>query len=433
MKLKKIAAVDVSTLSKREIFISLILIGTLFFVFGFVSWVNAILIPYFKIACELTHFESYLVAFAFYIAYLVMSVPSSYLIKKIGFKKGIMLGFWIMAIGTFLFIPAAYVRTYSVFLTGLFIIGIGLAILQTTANPYVTILGPRDSGAKRMSIMGLANGVAGILGPLILGSIVLKDADNITSSLSVISLSEKTEMLNGLARQVILPYIFIAIILVIVAVLIHYSSLPEVEEEEEEMLGGTSYSADKKSILQFPHLLLGVFTLFIYVGTEVIAGNTIIGYGSFQGIPLSTAKLFTSLTLFCMLIGYVIGITCIPKYFSQRQSLIASAILGITFVTISQITSGYTSVLFIALLGLANSLMWPSIWPLAMSDLGRFTKTGSSLLVMAIAGGAVLPLLYEQVSSWYDPKQAYLMVVPCYLIIGLYAIWGHKLRLKKTS
>ena len=411
----------------------LFIIGSIFFIFGFVTWAIAVLIPYLQIACELTDLQAMLVSFAFYISYFVMALPSGYILKKTGYKKALSIGLFCMALGSLVFIPAAITRTYWIFLVGLFVQGLGLAILQTTANPYVTILGPRDSGAKRMSIMGLANGVAGILGPLILGSIVLKDADNITSSLSVISLSEKTEMLNGLARQVILPYIFIAIILVIVAVLIHYSSLPEVEEEEEEMLGETSYSADKKSILQFPHLLLGVFTLFIYVGTEVIAGNTIIGYGSFQGIPLSTAKLFTSLTLFCMLIGYVIGITCIPKYFSQRQSLIASAILGITFVTISQITSGYTSVLFIALLGLANSLMWPSIWPLAMSDLGRFTKTGSSLLVMAIAGGAVLPLLYEQVSSWYDPKQAYLMVIPCYLIIGLYAIWGHKLRLKKTS
>ncbi len=411
----------------------LFIIGTIFFIFGFVTWAIAVLIPYLQIACELTDLQAMFVSFAFYISYFVMALPSGYILKKTGYKKALSIGLFCMAVGSLVFIPAAISRTYWIFLLGLFVQGLGLAILQTTANPYVTILGPRESGARRMSIMGLANGVAGILGPIILGSIVLKNADNITASLKVISLAEKTVMLNELARQVILPYIFIALALIIVAVLIHFSSLPEVEEEEEDMLGGTSYSSDKKSIIQFPHLLLGVFTLFIYVGIEVIAGNTIIGYGSSQGIPLSSAKFFTSLTLFGMLTGYVIGITCIPKYFSQRQALILSAILGICFVAISQITNGYTSVLFIALLGLANSLIYPSIWPLAISDLGKFTKTGSSLLVMAIAGGAVLPLLYEKISSWSDPKQAYLMVVPCYLIIGLYAIWGHKIRLKKQS
>lgn len=409
----------------------LFIIGAIFFIFGFVTWAIAVLIPYLQIACELTDLQAMLVSFAFYISYFVMALPSGYILKKTGYKKALSIGLFCMAVGSLVFIPAAITRTYWIFLLGLFVQGLGLAILQTTANPYVTILGPRESGARRMSIMGLANGVAGILGPIILGSIVLKNADNITASLEVISLAEKTAILNELARQVILPYIFIALSLIIVAVLIHFSSLPEVEEEEEEMIGGTSYSSDKKSITQFPHLLLGVFTLFIYVGIEVIAGNTIIGYGSSQGIPLSTAKFFTSLTLFGMLTGYVIGITLIPKYISQKQALILSAILGICFVAISQITSGYTSVLFIALLGLANSLIYPSIWPLAISDLGKFTKTGSSLLVMAIAGGAVLPLLYEQVSSWSNPKQAYLMVIPCYLIIGLYAIWGHKIRLKR--
>jgi len=410
----------------------LIIIGGLFFIFGFVTWAIAVLIPYLQIACELTSIQAMLVSSAFYISYFVMSIPSGYLLKRIGYKNALSFGLVSMAIGSLLFIPAAMTRIYGIFLFGLFVQGLGLSVLQTASNPYVTILGPRESGARRMSIMGICNGVAGILGPLILGSIVLKDADGLTAALETMAAAERAVALDELARKVIVPYLLIAALLILVALAIYFSSLPEVAEEEENGLSSeNSYSASKRSIVQFPHLMLGVFTLFLYVGVEVIAGNTIIGYGSYQGIALSSARLFTSMTLFFMLTGYLIGIIGIPKYFSQQQSLTFSALLGIIFIILSQLTSGFTSVLFIALLGLANSLMWPSIWPLAISDLGRFTKTGSSLLVMAISGGAVLPLIYERLAGSLNARQAYWMVVPCYLIIALYALWGHKIRTGK--
>ncbi|QRX64953.1 sugar MFS transporter [Dysgonomonadaceae bacterium zrk40] len=418
---------------KKAYLYPLVIIGGLFFIFGFVTWAIAVLIPYLQIACELTSIQAMLVSSAFYISYFVMAIPSGYLLKKIGYKNALTFGLVSMAVGSLLFIPAAMTRIYAVFLLGLFVQGLGLSILQTASNPYVTILGPRESGARRMSIMGICNGVAGILGPLILGSIVLKDADGLTTALETMAIAEKTFLLDELARKVVVPYLLIAGLLLLVALAIHFSSLPEVvEEEEEELTSETPYSASKKSIVQFPHLMLGVFTLFIYVGVEVIAGNTIIGYGSFQGIAMSSAKLFTSMTLFFMLTGYVVGIIGIPRYFSQQQSLIFSSLLGILFIIASQLTSGFTSVLFIALLGLANSLMWPSIWPLAISDLGRFTKVGSSLLVMAISGGAVLPLIYERLADSLDARQAYWMVVPGYLIIALYALWGHKIRTKSS-
>jgi len=417
---------------KKAYLYPLVIIGGLFFIFGFVTWAIAVLIPYLQIACELTSIQAMLVSSAFYISYFVMAIPSGYLLKKIGYKNALTFGLVSMAVGSLLFIPAAMTRIYGIFLFGLFVQGLGLSILQTASNPYVTVLGPRESGARRMSIMGFCNGVAGILGPLILGSIVLKDADGLTAALATMAAAEKEVVLDELASKVIVPYLLIAALLVLVALAIHFSSLPEVvEEEETEMSSETSYSASKKSIVQFPHLMLGAFTLFIYVGVEVIAGNTIIGYGSYQGIALSSAKLFTSMTLFFMLTGYVIGIIGIPKYFSQQQSLIFSALLGIIFIIASQLTSGFTSVLFIALLGLANSLMWPSIWPLAISDLGRFTKTGSSLLVMAISGGAILPLIYGKLADSWDAQRAYWMVVPCYLIIALYALWGHKIRTRR--
>lgn len=407
----------------------LIIIGALFFIFGFITWLSSVLIPYLQIACELNNFQAYLVAFAFYISYFVMAIPSWWILKRSGFKNGMSLGLFTMAVGSLIFIPAALTRTYSTFLVGLFIQGAGMAILQTASNPYLTILGPRESAARRISIMGICNGVAGAIAPIILGAVILSDADALTKKLSSLNAVQKVAELDNLVHLVIIPYIIIVVVLLILAILIYKSTLPEIDTEEEDE-GIASANVNKTSIIQFPHLMLGVLTLFLYVGVEVIAGNTIINYASLQGIPLSSAKFFTSLTLIGMLAGYVVGIICIPKYFSQEQALKTSSLLGLVFVAAALYTHGYTSVFCIALLGVSNSLIWPSIWPLAIADLGRFTKIGSALLVMAIAGGAVIPLAYGYLTDMYNAKLAYLIVIPCYAASWLYATWGHKIRIE---
>ena len=407
----------------------IMIIGALFFVFGFVTWLNSVLIPYLKIACELNNFESYLVAFSFYISYLVMAIPSAWILKITGFKKGMALGLVIMAVGALLFIPAALSRTYELFLLGLFIQGTGLAVLQTASNPYITILGPPESAAKRISIMGICNKVAGAIAPIALGAVTLKDADALTERLKVMDNLQKAEALDQLASRVITPYILIILVLMVLAVLIYLSALPEVDTDQEDEIVAASNS-NKTSVFQFPHLLLGVVTMFLYVGAEVIAGDTIISYGASQGIALSTAKFFTSFTLVAMITGYIIGIVAIPKYFSQDNALKFSAVLGVFLVLIAVFTTGYTSVTCIALLGLANSLMWPSIFPLAIAGLGRFTKIGSSLIIMGIAGGAVLPLIYGYFADLYTSSQAYWLLLPCYLFISYYAVYGSKIRTK---
>jgi FHS family L-fucose permease-like MFS transporter len=405
-----------------------IIIGALFFVFGFITWLNSVLIPYLKIACELNNFESYLVAFAFYISYLVMGIPSSAVLKFTGFKKGMAVGLGIMALGALIFIPAAMSRTYSLFLLGLFVQGTGLAVLQTASNPYITIIGPRESAAKRISIMGICNKVAGALAPIVLGAIALKNADALKQRLLTIDAAEKAVELNALASRVILPYIVIICVLALLALLINFSKLPEIDTEHEDEAVAKA-NTNKTSVFQFPHLMLGVLTIFVYVGAEVMAGDTIISYGSSQGIALSTAQFFTTCTLVAMIVGYIVGIITIPKYVRQEVALKFSAILGVIFSILALVTSGYTSVLFIALLGLANSLMWPSIWPLAIADLGRFTKIGSSLLIMGISGGAVLPLIYGALAdAMHSTKHAYFILIPCYLIILYYAVSGSKIR-----
>ncbi len=406
---------------------AIVIIGALFFIFGFVTWLNSVLIPYLKIACELNNFESYLVAFSFYISYLVMAIPSSWVLKKTGFKKGMAVGLLVMAVGALIFIPAAMSRTYFLFLLGLFIQGTGLAVLQTASNPYITIVGPRESAAKRISIMGICNKVAGAIAPIVLGAITLKNADVIQERLLTMSAGQKAVELDALASRVILPYVVIVAVLVLLAIWIYFSHLPEVDTDNEDEAVAKA-NTNKTSVFQFPHLMLGVLTLFLYVGAEVIAGDTIISYGASQGIPLETAKFFTTCTLVAMIVGYIIGIVAIPKYLKQGTALKFSAILGAIFSVIAILTSGYTSVLFIALLGLANSLMWPAIWPLAIADLGRFTKIGSSLLIMGIAGGAILPLIYGRLADVINPTHAYFILIPCYLYILYYAVSGSKIR-----
>ncbi len=384
----------------------LIMIGILFFVFGFVTWVNSVLIAFFKEAFQLNNFQSLLVTSAFFISYFVMAIPSSWVLAKTGFKNGMSFGLLAMAMGTLLFIPAAKAENYPLFLLGLFVIGTGLALLQTASNPYVTILGPSESAAQRISVMGICNKVAGILSQVIFGGLLLSSAAG----------AAKLE-------TVILPYGIMTVILIALAVWVRLSSLPEMEAEESE----AENSASKSSVWAYPNLVLGLVAFFLYVGVEVMAGDTIINYGVSKGFSMDIAKSFTSYTLYGMLAGYVVGILFIPKYLSQQKALNYSALLGILFSIGAVVLDGYLSVLCIAMLGLANALMWPALWPLALQGLGKFTKIGSALIIMMISGGALIPLVYGSIADRLgDTQLAYSIMIPCYLFILYYATIGHK-------
>ncbi len=434
------------TSTKNNTLIPIIIIAGLFFIFGFVTWINGALIPFMKTINELTSAQSFLVASASYISFVVMAIPASAIINKIGYRKGMSLGLIVMAIGALVFIPAAEARTYWVFLTGIFIQGMGMTLLQTASNPYITILGPIDSAAKRIAIMGIANKIAGALGSLIFGALLLSGIDEVQAKLSTVSIEEKNILLDTMADSVVMPYIVMAAVLFVLGILIRKAPLPHVEAEPIEALkeGETS----KTSIFQFPHLWLGVLTLFVYVGAEVIAGDTIIAYGISIGIPAEEAKSFTAYTLMAMVFTYGLGVFLIPKYISQAFALKASAVLGIIFTFCIVFTSGLTSILFVAALGIANALVWPAVWPLTLKGLGQFTKTASALLIMAISGGAIIPPLYgklvdgdkadlmaqgmnEAVATAEAATSGYWILLPCYLIILYYAISGHKLGLKK--
>ena len=387
----------------------LLIIGALFFVFGFVTWVNSVLIAFFKQAFNLSTVGSNLVAFAFFISYTLMAIPSSALLKRTGFKNGMSMGLLVMAVGTIIFVPAAKAVSYPLFLVGLFLIGIGLTVLQTASNPYATILGPRESAAQRISFMGVANKLAGILSQFIFGGLLLTGANAVSGTATL--------------EKVVTPYLILTGVLVVLAGLIRFSNLPEVSEEQDDAPAGATA---RTSVWQFPNLVLGVLALFCYVGAEVIAGDTIINYGRAIGFSNDESKYFTTYTLYGLLAGYILGIVAIPRFISQQMALRVGSILALILTTGAILTDGFTSILCVALLGFAISPMWPAVWPLALNRLGKFTKIGSALLIMGISGGALLPLLHGYLTDTVSPKMAYALLLPLFGYILYYAVSGHK-------
>lgn len=405
------------------------IIGVLFFIFGFVTWLNGSLIPFLKVICDLNEFQALFVTFAFYIAYTVMALPMAHLLEKTGYKNGMALGLAVMVVGSLLFIPAAMSASFILFLTALFTLGAGLTILQTASNPYIVCIGDIKSAAMRISIMGLINKSAGVIVPLLFSAFILSGIGSMEDLSS--------EAKEALASKLIIPYIIMAVVLSGLIALVKFSSLPELEFSKETQ-------EEKKSIFEFPRVVLGAVALFFYVGIEVIAGDTIGLYGQHLGVENYTA--LTSFTMIFMVLGYLVGVVFIPKYLSQEKALLLSSVFGVLFLlgvaasstqgsTISEILWGWSgvrtlpdSITFVALLGFANALVWPTIWPLALEGLGKYTAKGSALLIMAIAGGAILPLIFGKIAQTSgDMQSTYLIGIVCYAFILFYAIKGHKI------
>jgi glucose/galactose transporter len=429
-------------------FIPILSIGLLFFIFGFITWLNGALIPFLQMVCELTEIQALLIAFCFYIAYVVMALPMAKILEKTGYQKGMSLGLGIIAMGCLLFVPAALTAVFPIFLLAQFVVGSGLTILQTASNPFIVRLGNEDSAAARIAFMGLLNKAAGVLAPIVFTSLVLSGLPDVNQeSLNAMPSDARVALINDMSVSLIQPYVGMAIALGILAMVFMRISLPSIDNETEaegEQLNKRSDDtpASSKQILQFPHLVLGAISLFFYVGVEVVAGDTIGLYGSSIGVENATT--LTSYTMVAMVIGYFIGLICIPRLISQRTALLSSALLGLVLTICILLSSnsdtGISSALwgglgvqalpntvtFIALLGLANAMVWPAIWPLALNNLGKYTAQGSALLIMGIAGGAILPMVYGIASEAIGGQTAYVILLPCYCFIAYYALWGCK-------
>jgi glucose/galactose transporter len=415
--------------NNKNLTFSMSVIGALFFVFGFVTWLNSILMPYLELTCNLNKFQASFVPFAFYIAYFVMAIPSSFVLKKTGFSNGMALGLIIMAIGAILFIPAAMTRTYMVFLTALFIMGIGLSLLQTASNPYVTVLGPVESAARRMSIMGICNKLAGIIGVLILANTLFSTTDGLVDQIKALELTDPSRevLLQQLSNKVIVPYLIITAILIALVVFVKAAKLPEINEEEEVADGEVS----RKSIFSYPYLWLGVLAIFFYVGAEVIAIDYLKTYGASLGLPDTITNMLPAYALVALIVGYLLGIITVPKILSQRMALIIQLLLAVVLVIVALCSHGIVSVIAIICLSFSHAIMWPAIWPLSIHDLGKYTKLGSAFLIMAIAGGAVLPLIYGKLSLAFNPQVAYALLFVCYAYILFFATVGCKIGVRK--
>ena len=426
-----------------KVLVPMLILAVLFFLFGFVTWLNGALIPFLQIVCQLNEFQALFVTFVFYIAYTVMAIPMSFLLNYLGYKKGMLAGLLIMAFGALLFIPAAKVAAYPLFLLALFLLGSGLTILQTATNPYLVCIGPRDSAAMRISIMGLVNKAAGIVVPMLFATLVLTNIEQYSAAaLAMLPAAEQQVQLAELSNRLVLPYVYMTLMLLVLSIFIWFAPLPELAEHKHEK--GVEFKA-VKAVLAYPQLVLGVLALFCYVGVEVIAADTIGLYGKQLGVP--HFGILTSYTMSFMVLGYILGVLLIPRYLSQGRALQLSALagallsIGVLFgASDSQQLSAWLfgwlgiplvpdTVVFVALLGLANALVWPAVWPLALEGLGKLTATGSALLIMGIAGGAVLPLSYGYLAEQSGNSQsAYWILIPAYLYILFYAMKGHKLR-----
>lgn len=418
---------------QRSSLIPMTIIGILFFIFGFVTWLNGSLIPFLKLICRLTNNQALLVTFSFYVAYTVMALPMAALLERIGYKRGMMYGLLCMALGAIMFIPAAEAASFALFLDALFVLATGLTLLQTASNPYVVHIGPIESAAMRISIMGLINKGAGVLAPLLFTALIFTDFAPTAQELSA-------HEIQTMADRLILPYIGMAAALFLLALFVKLSPLPELSIPQEE-----NRRSCGRRLIDHPNLILGAVALFFYVGIEVIAGDTIGLYGQQLGVKEYTS--LTALTMVFMVAGYLLGILAIPRFVSQEKALGISAFAGLLFTLGILASSEQSSLLsralwswlgapevpdplvFVALMGLSNALVWPAIWPLALEGLGRLNAKGSALLIMGIAGGALLPLIFGALAeAWQCTQYAYAIGLVCYSVILFYALKGYKMR-----
>ncbi|BDF93444.1 MFS transporter [Pseudoalteromonas haloplanktis] len=428
------ATVECEANTKHSIWLPMTLAGSMFFILGCITWLNGAITPFLQQMLVLSPLQASFIISSFYIAVTVAGIPSAMLIKRVGYKNGMAIGCAVMAASALMYIPAAKMQMIEIFLFAQLMIGVGQTILQTAVNPYVVKIGPEKSAAVRVCIVGLLNKFAGVIVPVIFAAVVVTGVVDGSGQLS-------QQQKDIMADSLVMPYVLIAGLIFLFAAFAKLVPLPDLVFEESE---GNS-KGEIKEALQHPHLVLGVVAIALYVAVEVISADTIGSYALQIGI--ADYSVMTSYTMACMLIGYAIGIALIPRFMSQQSALTMSGIAGI--VTVFAVVMGSNDsfvianlllvpfggpelpdpLLCIALLGFANAMMWPAIWPLALAGLGRLTGTASGLLIMGIAGGALGPLLIGLGNvAGLGAQGAYTVMLPSYIFILFYALKGHKMR-----
>ncbi|NLO01528.1 MAG: sugar MFS transporter [Bacteroidales bacterium] len=396
----------------KNILVPMLLIGAMYGVLGFSLGINAFFIPFVQEAFQISTAMSYLVMTATFSAFLVFGAVSGEILKKAGYKGGMIIAFVLMALGFFLITPAAKSISFPMLLLALFISGLGQALLTGAVNTYVSIIGPPESAAQRIALMGISNKTFYAIASLMLALFM--------------------DLTNVRIEDTILPFYIITGILLVMGFLYYFAPLPDIkvagEDENEPMEEAetTIYSKGKTSIFQFPHLILGVVAIFFVIGVEHLTLGSINDYATILKLP--SPENYVWLVSIAMIIGYLMGVIFIPKYVSQHQALLISTLVGIIITLAIIVVPINISIYLVGLLGLANAMLWPAVWPIAIADLGKFTKVGSSLLVSGIIGGAFLPLVFGFVAERTSYQIAYLVYLPAYAYIIYYALSGSKIR-----
>jgi glucose/galactose transporter len=397
----------------------------LFAIFGFVTWLNGPLITFSKLAFSLNDVEAFFVPSVFYLSYFFLALPSAFILRRTGMKAGMALGLLLMAVGAAGFGQFASMRLFPPTLVSLFVIGAGLSLLQTASNPYISVLGPIESGAQRIALLGIFNKLAGAAAPFVIGTLILNGIGQMQAQVdSAPTTAARELLLDAFAARIHLPYLVMGAFLAVIAFLVYKSPLPNISDDANPGAGKGFWAA-------LPQMLFGFLAIFFYVGVEVMAGDAVGTYGNGFNLPLDKTIFFTSYTMVGMLIGYVCGLIAIPRFASQERYLVFSAVLGILFSIGAFLTRDYVSVAFVFALGFANAMMWPAIFPLGIRGLGKLTEFGAAFLVMGIIGGAAIPQLFAHLKDQYGFQLVFLCpTAPCYLYILLFGVFAGRRKLK---
>jgi len=389
----------------------------LFAIFGFVTWLNGPLITFAKLAFSLGDVEAFLVPSVFYLSYFFLALPSAFILRKTGLKGGMALGLLAMAIGAAGFGQFASMRLFPPTLVSLFVIGAGLSLLQTAANPYISVLGPIESGAQRIAVLGIFNKLAGAAAPFVIGTLILNGIGQMQTQVDAAhDTAARDAILDAFAGRIHLPYLIMGAFLAVIAALVYKSPLPDIGDDANPG-SGKSFTA------AIPQMLFGFLAIFFYEGVEVLAADGVGTYANGFHLPLDQTKFFTSFTMIAMLAGYVCGLVAIPRFISQARYLTWSAVLGVILSIGAFATRGYTSVAFVWALGFANAMMWPAIFPLGIRGLGKLTEFGAAFLVMGIIGASIIPQIFVHLKDEYGFQLVFMaLMVPCYLYILMFGL-----------
>ena len=391
--------------------------AAIFFIMGFVTWMNGPLISFVRVAFDLSDTSAFLVPMVFYFSYFLFSLPASFVARRLGLRRGLAVSLVLCAAGVALFGQFIAMRLYGGALTGLLVMGAGLSLMQVVINPLVSLLGPSERASQRIAIMGVCNKCAGILAPIVLATVVMGDIGTLSQrAQETTDPVARNALLSGFVQAIYAPYMTMAVVLLLTAIGVALCPLPDLQAPA---LPGPLEGSRR---IFRPHLMFGIVVMFLYVGVEVMAGDAIGTYGQGFGLPLSQTRFFTSLTLAGMLGGYILGFLVVPRIVTQERLMELACFLGAGLTVAAFLTQGYVSVLCVALLGAANAMLMPSIFPIAIRGGGAWTPLASALLVMAYSGGAIIPQIYVILKPFVGFQGMFaLLVLPSYLALLLYA------------